>query len=300
MLLVGANTIGTEDASSGKDYVEVPRKAVEAGTATLGGSIAYWVGDEGVKISMIGYDDFSTASNTVPSASLMRLDPAYVSAAYTPDVDATLKVNAFEQLKLVKSNIPWSSNFHVATVTAFSVADGLPRGARLSRYKTWRNGTITALMVSGGFSANSTNAEVWEAACYLAAQNLGLGLPGETRRENFASEMLSGIKSEGPFLDLTSFANSTTLANAIGRLATPRPTPTDFVASLEPLLQPRSDTFRIRAYGDAIDPLDGTVLSKAYCEAIVQRTPEVIDSANGTLGRRFVITYFRWLGPDDI
>jgi hypothetical protein len=37
--------------------------------------------------------------------------------------------------------------------------------------------------------------------------------------------------------------------------------------------------------------------SAAYCEAIVQRTPEMMPDGSG---RRFVITYFRWLTPADI
>ena len=64
----------------------------------------------------------------------------------------------------------------------------------------------------------------------------------------------------------------------------------------------RSDTFRIRAYGDAMNPAgaddpNATPESVAYCEAIVQRT--TIDDPGGN-GKKFVITYFRWLGPDDI
>ena len=71
---------------------------------------------------------------------------------------------------------------------------------------------------------------------------------------------------------------------------------------LTPLLAVRSDTFRIRAYGDAMNPADAglagaTPESVAYCEAIVQRTTE--DDPGGN-GKKFVITYFRWLGPDDI
>jgi hypothetical protein len=38
----------------------------------------------------------------------------------------------------------------------------------------------------------------------------------------------------------------------------------------------------------------------AQCEAMVQRTPDLLDAARPELGRRFVVTYFRWLGPADI
>jgi len=74
----------------------------------------------------------------------------------------------------------------------------------------------------------------------------------------------------------------------------------------------RSDTFRIRAYGEALNP-DGSVAAKAWCEAIVQRLPEYVDPANAatdrgaaltpmnrTHGRGFQISSFRWLSSDEI
>jgi type II secretory pathway pseudopilin PulG len=74
----------------------------------------------------------------------------------------------------------------------------------------------------------------------------------------------------------------------------------------------RSDTFRIRAYGEALNP-DGSVAARAWCEAVVQRMPEYVDPANaatdrGTAltpmnrihGRAFQISSFRWLSSDEI
>ena len=74
----------------------------------------------------------------------------------------------------------------------------------------------------------------------------------------------------------------------------------------------RSDTFRIRSYGEALDP-SGNIVAKAWCEAIVQRTPEYVDptdppeargaslsTINRTYGRRFQIISFRWLSPEEI
>ena len=74
------------------------------------------------------------------------------------------------------------------------------------------------------------------------------------------------------------------------------------VDEVAPILTVRSDTFKIRAYGDAMNPADVGVAGArpeavAYCEAIVQRTND--DDPLGH-GEKFVITYFRWLGPDDI
>jgi hypothetical protein len=69
------------------------------------------------------------------------------------------------------------------------------------------------------------------------------------------------------------------------------------MTALGPMLTVRSDTFRVRAYGEAVNPADpSSIEALAYCEAIVQRTPEPMPG----FGRRFVITHFRWLGPEDI
>lgn len=85
----------------------------------------------------------------------------------------------------------------------------------------------------------------------------------------------------------------------------------DIITAIAPMISVRSDTFRIRAYGHALNPADNKVESAAYCEAIVQRVPDffeptqppsatVLNSTNSQFGRKFVITSFRWLGPDDI
>lgn len=86
----------------------------------------------------------------------------------------------------------------------------------------------------------------------------------------------------------------------------------DIVTSIAPFIAARSDTFRIRAYGDSVNPLDPTQTeSRAYCEAVVQRVPEYFDATqaptattlnatNARYGRRFKVLSFRWLGPGDI
>lgn len=75
----------------------------------------------------------------------------------------------------------------------------------------------------------------------------------------------------------------------------------------------RSDTFTIRAYGEA-RTANGRVLASATCEAVVQRLPDWIDpqdpvdaapdsltsEANKTFGRRFRIASFRWLSSGKI
>jgi hypothetical protein len=48
---------------------------------------------------------------------------------------------------------------------------------------------------------------------------------------------------------------------------------------LGPVLTVRSDTFLVRAYGDAVNPATGAVESRAWCEAMVQRVPDYVDPA---------------------
>lgn len=87
----------------------------------------------------------------------------------------------------------------------------------------------------------------------------------------------------------------------------------DLLSAIGSFATVRSDTFRVRAYGDARDK-DDKVLARAWCEATIQRFPEFIDSAdkaetasvsltsdaNKAFGRRFSVVAFRWLHPDEV
>lgn len=92
-------------------------------------------------------------------------------------------------------------------------------------------------------------------------------------------------------------------------------TQADLLSLIGPFINVRSDTFVIRAYGDARDPLLGNITARVWCEAVVQRLPEYVDSGNDPeakpgdsgfseinqqFGRRFVITSFRWLSENEI
>jgi hypothetical protein len=108
-------------------------------------------------------------------------------------------------------------------------------------------------------------------------------------------------------------------------------TQADVMTSLAPILFPRSDTFVIRTYGEAVNPATNAVEGRAWAEAIVQRLPEYFanpaanppetdpaafdalidpnDPASGTtptqqlnkaFGRRFKVISFRWLTRSDI
>lgn len=87
----------------------------------------------------------------------------------------------------------------------------------------------------------------------------------------------------------------------------------DIMTALAPVLFPRSDTFVIRSYGEAVNPATGATEGRAWCEATVQRVPEYFDKTqpeetapaylnplNQRYGRRFKVISFRWLTRSDI
>ncbi len=86
-------------------------------------------------------------------------------------------------------------------------------------------------------------------------------------------------------------------------------TQADVLSSLGPQLTARSDTFRIRTYGENVNPATRQIEGRAWCEAMVQRMPDYVATqaaeatatgVNLTLGRRFQIVSFRWLTADEL
>lgn len=73
----------------------------------------------------------------------------------------------------------------------------------------------------------------------------------------------------------------------------------DLLSALGPLLTVRSDTFTIRSYGDAVNPVTGET-SRSWCVAVVQRTTEPLNRAAPEAGRLFKIVSFRWLSDDEV
>jgi hypothetical protein len=102
-------------------------------------------------------------------------------------------------------------------------------------------------------------------------------------------------------------------------------TQANVLRNIAPRLTARSDTFRIRGYGEVTDA-DGNIIAKATCEAVVQRLPEYVDPEtnpnynepwdvydpdetdptknlnpmNQAFGRRFEIQSFCWLDDSEV
>ena len=98
-------------------------------------------------------------------------------------------------------------------------------------------------------------------------------------------------------------------------------TSADLMTALAPVVNVRSDTFVIRAYGESVEPTveasytSSEPTARAWLEAVVQRYPEGVDASDfvdGTSrdwsqmiaepqwGRKFRIIALRWLTEDDL
>lgn len=100
----------------------------------------------------------------------------------------------------------------------------------------------------------------------------------------------------------------------------------DVLQSLAPMLTSRGDTFVVRCCGEARDA-SNKVTARAWCEAVVQRTPNFVQSENApetpvtlpsspnsdvrisnpaltsvnkVFGRRYDLVSFKWLAPNEI
>lgn len=90
-------------------------------------------------------------------------------------------------------------------------------------------------------------------------------------------------------------------------------TQADLLQTIGPVLSPRSDTFTIRAMGEARDK-NGNVKATAWCEAVVQRVADYVvpqesadtaaaaltNNANKAFGRKMKVVSFRWLPASEV
>lgn len=92
----------------------------------------------------------------------------------------------------------------------------------------------------------------------------------------------------------------------------------DLMTALAPSIVTRSDTYRVRLYGEALDPIASASFStsepgaRRWLEAVVQRFPDGVDTADfisdnwvqmiaePNWGRRFKVVSLRWLREDEL
>lgn len=113
-----------------------------------------------------------------------------------------------------------------------------------------------------------------------------------------------------------------------GPIATAAPgylTQADILQAIAPHLVTRSDTYKIRSYGDVVHPLTGRLEARAWVEVIVQRMPDYVNYpnkdeppeerrldpnwqqtnalhnvSNRVYGRRWRVVRVRWLSAEEV
>jgi Tfp pilus assembly protein PilX len=151
---------------------------------------------------------------------------------------------------------------------------------------------------------------------FLTPSTLFAGLDAEGNAGSARSLLEAAIADAGINADIAEFSSQWL-------------TQADVMTALAPILFPRSDTFLVRAYGEAVNPATAAVEGRAWCEALVQRLPEYFDPSdapetpvaafdvpqdpndvtsvpttahqfNKLYGRRFKVVSFRWLTRSDL
>ncbi|MCP5537950.1 MAG: hypothetical protein H7A51_17165 [Akkermansiaceae bacterium] len=207
----------------------------------------------------------------------------------------------------------------------------------LSQHKRFTDEQITAL-------AREIVVEIKKRGPFLSlseffnrqlAYDKDLALAGAV--ESALMRLASSYNSENPFQDLQrNFTDTASTHNLLGEaLSYPFPEAAegnpaygfpgwtrqaDVLRPISGILTARDDTFTIRAYGDARDPVTHKILARAWCEAVVQRKADYLDSSasggdnkytlpsdstlnsavNRRFGRAFEIIQFRWLASDEV
>jgi hypothetical protein len=286
---VGASAAHSEHVIAGRIPIAVSEIPGRPGVAATVGRYAYYIADEGVKISAYASADRAIVPGLKPLLSSTSATSAQgkLRAALDAAPSRLATLISYEQLSLLPApsaaltQSVLQDNFHHVTLAAQAISGGE--------------------LYSGAVNINTASPYVWRslletynsAPGVVTMSTASISSGGTAIASGFASSA-SGKSAGGPFTTTAAFGTSSLLAEA---LAGPI-TPADFMSAIGGMLTTRSDTFRVRAYGDAVDPLDGTTMQAvAYCEAILQRVPEM--TAYGQ-GRKFVVTYFRWLGPEDV
>lgn len=262
-----------------KEHVRVrliPVNSLEGGVQIQQGSLAYWVGDEGVKLSAVIPADEAPVIGQKHAINLLR-----DLSALLPDAPNIARALTYEQLALVPAS-PLSAGKLQANLHALGRT---------------HQGYIGATRMAGLLNLNSNSENYWTgiAATYdrlkMAGPNLDGGFAATLRDQFYAADPVAGKLAGGPYSSVDLFLESTALTLALAGNVTPE----EFGNVMRPWLTTRSDTFRIRSYGEALNPAEAArIEATACCEATVQRVKDDPAASTG----RYVITAFRWFSAD--
>lgn len=239
-----------------------------------------------------GYLDASAAAGTAGDASIRALNLGGALFFRFPQ----------SAQEVWKADDPQGGSTYAASTTAPPAAPNNPSGANTHLF---RRGFRTLDAVQRGALADAIVA--------LAGQKQSAAGPWRSLEE-FLNPSALFTDENGQPVSLLEMAIARAQLNAtVAEFSSQWLTQGDIMTALAPVLQPRSDTFVIRTYGDAFNPVTGATEGRAWSEALVQRLPGYFDPAdpeetpplrlnpvNARFGRRFKIVSFRWLTRSDI
>lgn len=164
----------------------------------------------------------------------------------------------------------------------------------------------------------STDLRTYQGAIQEAIEQSGINGDQNTGIRAGTSDIIPNYAN---YTDLFPFAGGSYLAGRNNATGVPMEiNQANILLPLAPKLSARSDTFKIRAYGEVRDS-DDNIIAQATCEAVVQRLPEYVDpktdepnnepwddgsdgnalnAINQTYGRKFEIRSFRWLDQSEV
>jgi len=283
--------LGSGTVTAARDMARARRVAIPAAH----GGYAFWIGDEGAKAALA---HAPTDAPLAPNGSPLIIDPRRDMPTFAYDSPVRGQPFFWGDLRRLVGAINMKSRFRSYTAKAHWVAGGA--------------------LVGGRFNVNTSNPISWEAILRAyetarAADQPALGAAdaqrlGERIAANIGPKQSLGKPRLGPFFSVAAFWDSGLVQDSLDDAGITDLAQADLQAILWPLLAVRSDTFLIRAYGDAHSPADAGDESAesalppppratAYCEAIVQRTPRPAPLAGGL---RFEVISFRWLASEEI
>jgi hypothetical protein len=281
--LLSSGALGADGTD--KEHVRVRKVLIEEidpqGERRVTGNYAYWIGDEGVKLS-VGDAGYPQIEPTVHPA----VDE--ILTGFPLGTPRLASVLTYEQLAFVPSPAltpgPLQANRHSLTVAHLSLTN-TPAGPQLR---------------AGALNVNTANARVWRAVA-ATYNRLRPDAPLGITPTTFANRMRDGLPGaqgsgkvvRGPFLTSAGLVESALLEAALKGSGVKR---AEFVAAIGTWFTVRSDTFTLRAYGDASHALNpDRDPSQTACEVSVQR----VAAFGPGIGRCYEVRSFRWLGQGD-
>ncbi|WP_269522390.1 hypothetical protein [Coraliomargarita parva] len=252
-------------------------------------------------VNQLAYDPETEAATGELSATFSRFlhptandDPNLAWEGYRTLTDAQIAQLAHNVVEEVRNRGPFislSDFINRRLVDNPATDDGSANSGESCEHENYR-GTLQAAIdrTDVNFPANDKTLTFWDDDA----------LTDKTQNQPFydKNRLWGGDEMKKPYTNRSAFAPKYV-------------TQADVLSTIGASLSARSDTFTIRAYGEVVSPVTSDVVAQSWCEAVVQRLPDYVDSGdaseeapttsiNREFGRKFKILRFRWLSNDEV